>query len=54
LPQHVREGYAIQEQKYCFELELELQKLKSARPSRQSAPIAPTLPSTEPTPTSQG
>ena len=54
LPQHVREGYAIQEQKYCFELELELQKLKSAGPSQKSAPIAPTSPRAKLMPKGQG
>jgi hypothetical protein len=54
VPQKVREGYAIQEQKYCLELELELQKLKSAGPSRQSVPIAPTSPRTELMPKGQG
>jgi uncharacterized membrane protein YccC len=54
LPQNVREGYTIQEQKYCFELELELQKLKAAGLSRQSAPIAPTSPRTEPMPRDRG
>jgi uncharacterized membrane protein YccC len=54
LPQNIREGYAMQEQKYCFELELELQKLKSAGPSRPSAPIAPASPRTEPMPRDLG
>jgi uncharacterized membrane protein YccC len=54
LPQDVREGYAIQEQKYCFELELELQKLQAAGRSRQSAPIAPTSPRPELMPKGQG
>jgi uncharacterized membrane protein YccC len=54
LPQNVRDGYAMLERRYCCELELELQKLKSAGPSQQSTSTAPTSTRTELIPTDQG
>jgi hypothetical protein len=54
LPKTVRDGYAMLERRYCSELEVELQKLKSAGPSQQSTSTAPTSPRTELMPTDQG
>jgi uncharacterized membrane protein YccC len=47
LPHNVRERYAIQEQKYCAVLELQLQRLESVDSSRHSMSSALTLPGSD-------